>query len=48
MSKLAAVSWPIVAASVAGCDKFESESINAINVEGKIRNRRSGGEEVRV
>jgi hypothetical protein len=48
MSKLALLSWLIVAASVAGCDKFESEPIKASNVEGKIRNRRSGGEEVRV
>ena len=48
MSKMAVVSWLIVAACVAGCDKLESEPIKANNVEGKMRNRRSSGEEVRV
>ena len=43
------VGWLVIAsAALAGCDKIESEPINATTVDGKIRSRRAGGEEVRV
>ncbi len=36
------------AIALTGCDRFESQPINATNVEGKVRSSRNGGEEVRV
>ena len=48
MTKLAFAWCLIGAVALAGCDQMQSEPINATTVDGKIRSRRAGGEEVRV
>lgn len=52
MSRLARIAVLAGTIALAGCDTFDSSfrsaPINATTVEGKVRSRRAGGEEVRV